>query len=73
VNARRLAAAGGNNELPEGSGLGGSVITGASGVRSAGRRLQSKLKPEAAAPQVRGNSCPDPHPKSAPSLTTCYR
>ena len=42
---------GGNGE--DASGLGGSAITGASGVRSAGRRLQSKLKPESGAAPVR--------------------
>ncbi len=69
VRSERLAAAGGNgvggggnNEVPEGSGMGGSAITGASGVRSAGRRLQSKLKPEAAVPQVCGDLAPELRP-----------
>ena len=63
VKNRLLAAVGGggggggNADLPEGSGAGGSAITGASGVRSAGRRLQSKLKPEAAASQARSDPC----------------
>ena len=67
VRGRRLEAAGGgggNNEVPEGSGMGGSAITGASGVRSAGRRLQSKLRPEAAALQVRRDVNPKVRPQT---------
>ena len=49
--SRAIAPALGTGE--EGSGLGGSAMTGASGVRGAGRRLQSKLKPEGATTAVR--------------------